>query len=79
MLVPATKLVPVPPQAFVLVEFTLSMLEPPFKVPFVKVTLPVKLCVKPVPRFSVPPMPLIVSGPPFMLPVKVAVPAVFVI
>ena len=79
MLVPATKLVPVPFQAFELVELALSVLEPPFNVPFVKLIFPVKVCVKPDPKFSVPPMPLIVSGPPFMLPVKVAVPAVFVI
>ena len=49
-----------------------------FKVPAVMVQSPVKVWVK-APRFSVPPEPFIVKAPPFTFPVKVAVPAVFVI
>ena len=51
----------------------------PKSVPAVRVTFPVKLCVSPAPKSSVPPVPLIVNPPPFTLPVNVAVPAVFVI
>lgn len=59
---------------------TLSMLnKPPFRVPLVSVTL-LTVCVKPLPRFSVPPAPLMVSAPAlaFTLPVSVAVPLVLV-
>ena len=71
--VPALKTVPVPFQAVVLVAFSLSILEPPFNVPAVRVTIPVKVWV-PVPRLSVPPVPLMVSAAPLTLPVNVAVP-----
>lgn len=78
VLVPAVKFAPVPPQAVVLVAFSLIMLEPPLSVPAVRVTTPVNVCVKPAPRLSVPPAPLMVSAAPFTLPVNVAVPAVLV-
>ena len=62
-----------------LVEFALSVLRrPPFKVPAVSVMSPEKVCVRLVPKFSVPPDPLIVSAAPLTAPVKVAVPPVFV-
>ena len=77
--VPALKLLPVPPHAVALVLFSLSVLVSPFKVPAVRVTSPVNVCVKPVPKSSVPPVPLIVSPAPPTLPVNVAVPPVFVI
>ena len=50
-------------------------LEPPFKVPFVLVHVPVIVWVNPVPRFRVPPAVLFVSDAAFMLPVRVAIPA----
>jgi len=37
----------------------------------------VKVCVSPEPRLRVPPDPLMVNPPPFTLPIKVTVPAVF--
>ena len=77
--VPAIKFVPVPFQAVALVAFTLSLLEPPFNIPFDKVTIPDKVCTNPEPRFKVPPVPLIVNALPLTGPVKVAVPAVFTI
>ena len=57
----------------------LNVLEPPFNVPAVLVQVPVKVCVNEVPRFKVPPVPLIVKPAPFTFPVNVAVPAVLVI
>lgn len=57
----------------------LKVLEPPSSVPAVNVTAPLIWCDKLVPRFSVPPLPLMVNPPPMILPVNVAVPAVFVI
>ena len=77
MLVPAVKTEPVPFHAVVLVAFSLSVLEPPFKLPAVRVTIPEKVWVKPAPRFNVPPLPLIVKAAPFTLPVNVAVPELF--
>lgn len=77
VLVPAVKLVPVPVQA-VPVRLALMVLEPPFNVPAVSVIAPVKVCVKPVPKFSVPPVPLIVSAAALKLFCNVAVPAVLV-
>ena len=53
--------------------------EPAFRVPAVKAMLPVKVLVNPVPRLSVPPVPLTIRLAPFTLPVKVAVPPVLVI
>ena len=76
--VPALNTVPVPFQAVVLVAFSLRILLPPFNVPAVRVTIPVKVWVSAVPRFKVPPVPLMVSGPPLTLPCKVAVPEVLV-
>ena len=55
-----------------------KVLEPPFNVPAVLVHVPEKVCVNPEPKFKVPPVPLIVNPAPFMFPVKVAVPPVFV-
>ena len=52
---------PVPPHAVALVLFSLSVLVSPFKVPAVRVTSPVKVCVKLVPKSSVPPEPLMVK------------------
>ena len=78
VLVPATKTEPVPFQAVALVAFSFKVLEPPFKVPAVKVTTPLKVCVRLAPRFNVPPDPLMVNPAPFTLPVKVVVPAVLV-
>ena len=75
--VPALKTLPVPFQAVVLTAFSLRILLPPFNVPAVNVTTPVKVCVKAVPKFRVAPEPLIVKGPPFTFPCKVAVPEVF--
>ena len=60
------------------VPLIFKVLEPPFKVPLVRVQL-VKVCVNPVPRLSVPPAPLIVRPLPPTLPVNVAVPPVLVI
>ena len=63
-----------------LVAFSFRVLNPPFKVPAVRVITPLKVCDNPVipaSRLSVPPDPLRVSAPPFKLPVKVAVPVVF--
>lgn len=77
--VPALKFVPVPLQAVALVEFSLRVLESPFKVPAVSVTSPVKVWVRPVPRLIVPPEPLMFRAPPLTLPVSVAVPPVLVI
>ncbi len=85
MPVDAVKLVPVPVQVEVVVPLAFNMLEPPFKVPAVRATLPVNVCVKLTPRLSVPPVPLMVNPAPFTLPVvdpeavNVAVPAVLVI
>src|ERR1035437_151984 len=55
-----------------------NVLEPPLRVPAVLVHVPVNVWVRPAPRLSVPPMPLIVSPPPFTLPRNVAVSAVLV-
>ena len=46
---------PVPFQAVRLIAFSLRILDPPFKVPAVRVVTPVKVWVKPAPRFNVPP------------------------
>ena len=54
------------------------VLVPPWNVPWVRVRLPEKLCVKPVPKFRVPPIPLRVRFAPVTAPVKVAVPPVLV-
>jgi len=77
--VPAVKTEPVPFHAVALVLFSLSVLEPPFKDPAVRVTLPVKVCVNELPRLSVPPEPLIVKPAPLTAPCSVAVPPVLVI
>ena len=54
--------------------------DPPSSVPEVLFQVPVKVWTNPTaPRFRVPPVPLTTRFNPFTLPVKVAVPAVFVI
>ena len=68
----------VPPDPLTLPPI-LSKLDPPFSVPLVLVHVPVKTCVKDVPRLRVPPLPLIVSPVPLILPSNVAMPPVFVI
>ena len=75
--VPGVNRVAVPLQAFVLTEFSFSVLEPPLREPAVRVTIPVNVWVRPLPRLSVPPEPLIVKAAPLTLPVSVAVPPVF--
>ena len=78
----ATKLVPDPthePEAEVLAEFSLRILDPPFNIPEVSVTVPSMVWVNPAPRLRTPPFPFIVSPVPFTLPVRVAAPEVFVI
>ena len=75
----AVNVPPVPENTLVVAAVKLMVLVPPSSVPFVLVQVPLKECVFPVPRFSVPPKPLRVSPPPDTLPVKVATPAVFVI
>lgn len=77
--VPAVNSEPVPPQAVALVLFSFNVLDPPLSVPAESVTSPVNVWVKPEPRLSVPPTPLIVNPAPPTLPPKVAVPPVFVI
>ena len=67
---------PIPFHAVALTLFSLSVLLPPFSDPAVKVISPVKVCVNALPRFKVPPIPLMVSAAPFTFPVKVAVPPV---
>src|ERR1041385_6375268 len=57
---------------------TLSVEEEAFNVPLVNVTVPVIVCAKEVPRFRVPPTPLIVRAPRDVFPCNVAVPEVFV-
>ena len=76
---PAINLDPVPFQAVALVAFSLRVLESPFKVPAERDTVPVKVCVNPTPKSSVPPFPNSVNPAAFTLLVNVAVPAVFVI
>ena len=78
----AWKLVPDPthdPEAKELVEFSLRMLDPPFNIPEVSVIVPEMVWVNPTPRFRVPPDPIMVRPVEFALPVKVAIPEVFVI
>jgi len=75
--VPALKTDPVPFHAVVLTAFSFRMLDPPFNapVPEVRVITPVKVWVKAVPRFNVPPpVPIIVRAAPFTFPVNVAIP-----
>ena len=55
-----------------------NVLEPPYNVPAARVTTPVNVCVKPLPRLRLLP-PLMVSPAPLTLPVNVAVPLVLVI
>ncbi len=71
----------VPPEPLITVPFNENemVLEPPFKVPFVRVQVPVNTWVKPEPAFSVPPVPLMVKPLALIFPVKVATPPVFVI
>ncbi len=78
VLVPGLNTEPVPVHAVALVVFTLMILELPFSVPAVRVTLPVNVCV-PEPMSMVPPEPLMVKATPLILPEIVAVPAVLVI
>ena len=57
--------------------FSYKVLNPPFNVPAVRVTTPLKAWVNPVTppsRLSVPPVPLMVRAPPVKLPVSVAIP-----
>ena len=75
----AVNTLPVPFQAVAVDEFAFNVLLPPLSVPVVSVTSPVNVCVKPTPKFKVPPAPLIVNGPPLTFPVKVATPPVLVI
>ena len=56
----------------------LRVLDPPCSVPLLLVQFPVKVCTRPAPRFRVPPSPLVVRDPPLTFPVRVAVPAVFI-
>ena len=74
--VPAVKVPPVPDKGVRLDKDIL--LEPPFNVPAVLVHTPEKVCVNPEPKFKVPPVPFMVKPAPFIFPVKVAVPPVFV-
>ncbi len=74
VLVPAVNV----PAVLVVVPPIFSVLELPRSAPLVLVQAPVKVCVKPAPRFRVPPEPLNVKAPPLTLPVNVAVPAVLV-
>jgi len=76
--VPAANNDPIPPQAVALVELSFNVLEPPFRLPAVRVTSPENVWVNPVPRFNVPPVPLIVNPAPLIEPCMVAVPAVLV-
>lgn len=55
----------------------LIVLEPKFKVPAVRVKVPEKVCVKAVPKLSVPAVAFIVKPEPEIFPVKVAVPDAF--
>ena len=75
----AVNTLPVPFQAVALTAFSLRELLPPFKLPAVSVTTPVKVCVSPTPMFNVPPVPLMVNPAPLVFPVNVAVPPVLVI
>ena len=75
--VPGVKRVAFPFQAFMLTEFSFSVLEPPFREPAVRVTIPVNVWVRLLPRLRVPPFPFKVRAPPFTLPVSEAVPLVF--
>jgi hypothetical protein len=75
VLVSAVNVAPVP----LALPFIFNVLELPRSAPLVLVHVPLNVCVKLVPRSSVPPTPLMVSPAPFTLPVNVAVPAVFVI
>ena len=61
------------------VAVNVMLLVPPSRVPLVLVHVPLKVCDNPLPRFRVPPNPFIFSPAPDTLPVKVAVPLVFVI
>ena len=77
---PALNSVPFPLQDNEPVAFSLRILSPPFKVPAVSVTTPLKVWVKPVnpeSRFSIPFNPLIVKAPPLRLPLNVAAPPDF--
>ena len=80
VVVPLKAIVPVPsanvPPVLVQLPVRLRVLEPPFKVPAVKVTLPLIWCASPVPKLSVPPLPLMVREAAVTLPVSVAVLAV---
>ena len=79
VLVPAVNRLVLPLNAVELKFVSLRMLLPPLSDPPRKFTSPVNVWVNPAPRFNVPvPEPLIVSGPPFTLPWKVALPADFV-
>jgi len=51
---------------------------PPSRVPAVLVQVPENVCDNPLPRLSVPPVPLMVSPTPVTAPVKVATPLLFV-
>lgn len=65
-------------QAVPPVKFTFKVLEPPSKVPAVRVTKPVNVWVSKVPRFSVPPVALNVNAAAPTFPVNVVLPAVLV-
>ncbi len=76
--VPGTNTLPVPLQAVVLTIFAFNVLDPPFNVPAVKITVPIVVCNSPAPRFIVPPVPFIVIPVEFTLPVNVTTPPVLV-
>ena len=61
-----------------LTAFSFKVQLPPFKTPAVRVTIPVNVWVIPIPKFNVPPEPLIVNALPLIFPNIVAVPAVLV-
>ena len=78
MLFAGTNTLPVPFHAVVLTAFSFKILLPPFKTPAVSVTIPVKVCVNPTPKFKVPAAALIVNVPPVIFPTNVAVPEALV-
>ena len=67
------------PEKTVPVEVRLRMLDPQLSVPAESATAPLNVCARAVPRLKVPPVPLMVRPPPLTGPVKVTIPAVFVI
>ena len=71
--------VPPVPETTVPGAVKLIVPDPPSRVPAVRVQVPLNVCVNPLPRFSVPLVPLMVRPTPVTGPVNVATPAVFVI